>query len=50
MPMAAEVELLVATAPPGEPEAEAMTELVEQNLYYRKVVIVMQRPASEALL
>lgn len=50
MLMTAELELLVATAPPDEPEAEAMTELVQQNLYDRKAVIVMQRPVSEALL
>ena len=50
MPMAAELVLLVVTAPPGEPEPEAMTELVEQNLCDRTAVIVMQRPGSEAVL
>ena len=50
MPMAAELVLLVATAPPGEPEPEAMTELVGQNLYDRKAVTMMQGPVSEALL
>ena len=47
MLMAAELELLVAAPPTGGPEAEAMTELVEQGLQRRNVGTVMQRSASK---
>jgi hypothetical protein len=39
MLMAAEVELLAAAPPTGRPEAEAMTELVEQDFLDRNEVL-----------